>query len=241
MTEIRTDVNRNKSKIDNVLQTQEQQNNEIKAVRAITDESKTQFDSISANITGVKASITTNKNSLKALDDEMNDVCRRSQKLEDDLFYACDELEKANEHINRLERFSRENNVRLLNYEETENENVFDIVYGVLSKIGMQNVEIMKAHRTGKNFKKDGRTLPKQIIFKFLRHSDKQFAMKNQREKLKDVNYYLTDDLTSQDLKTKKSYKEVIDQAVSDNKRVMFRNGRLLINGKVYSSGQSDH
>ena len=75
MTEIRTDVNRNKSKIDNVLQIQEQQKNEIKAVRAITDESKTQFDSISANITGVKASITTNKNSLKALDAEMNDVC----------------------------------------------------------------------------------------------------------------------------------------------------------------------
>ena len=71
---------------------------------------------------------------LKALDDELNDVCQRSQKLEDDLFSACNELEKANNHINRLERFSRENNVRLLNYEETENENVFDIVYGVLSK-----------------------------------------------------------------------------------------------------------
>ena len=130
--------------------------------------------------------------------------------------------------------------MRLLNYEETENENVFDIVYGVLSKIGMSNVEIMKAHRTGKKHKKDGRTLPKQIIFKFLRHSDKQFAMKNQREKLKDVQYYLTDDLTGQGLKTKKSYKEVIDQAVLENKRVMFLNGQLLINGKVYSSGQSN-
>ena len=51
---------------------------------------------------------------LKALDDELNDVCQRSQKLEDDLFYACNELEKANNHINRLERFLRENNVRLL-------------------------------------------------------------------------------------------------------------------------------
>ena len=46
--------------------------------------------------------------------------------------------------------------MRLLNYEETENENVFDIVYGVLSKIRMSNVEIMKAHRKGKNHKKDG-------------------------------------------------------------------------------------
>ena len=64
--------------------------------------------------------------------------------------------------------------------------------------------------------------------------------MKNQREKLKDVQYYLTDDLTGQDLKTKKSYKEVIDQAVLENKRVMFLNGQLLINGKVYSSGQSN-
>ena len=64
--------------------------------------------------------------------------------------------------------------------------------------------------------------------------------MKNQREKLKHYSYYLTDDLTSQDLKTKRSYKEVIDQAVSENKRVMFRNGKLLINGKVYSDVQSE-
>ena len=59
--------------------------------------------------------------------------------------------------------------------------------YSVLSKIGMQNVVIMKAHRTGEDFKKDGCTLLKQITFKFLRHSDKQFAIKNQCEKLKDA------------------------------------------------------
>ena len=240
MTEIKVDVSQNKSKIDSVRQAQDQQNNDIKALRDITEASNTEFERINANITGINSTLTTNKNSLKTLDDEMNDAFRRTQKLEDDMYYVYDELEKANAHINKLERFSRENNVRLLNYEETTNENVFDIVRDVLFKLDMPNAEIMKAHRTGKNIKKDGRTLPKQIIFKFLRHSDKLLAMKNQREKLKHYSYYLTDDLTSQDLKTKRSYKEVIDQAVSENKRVMFRNGKLLINGKVYSDVQSE-
>lgn len=81
-----------------------------------------------------------------------------------------------------------------------------DIVSGVLTKLGIPNAEILKAHRTGKNIQKDGKTLPKQIIFKFFRHSDKHFAMKNQHEKLKDDD--LIDDLTDQDLQTKMSYED---------------------------------
>ena len=61
-----------------------------------------------------------------------------------------DEIDKAKEHINKLERFSYENNVRLLNYEESRNENGFEIVLRVLGKIRLPNAEIMKAHKTGK-------------------------------------------------------------------------------------------
>ena len=163
----------------------------------------------------------------------MNDVVKRTQQLEDDLFYVLDELEQAKYHLNKLERFGRENNVRLLNYQD-----VFDIVYEVLTQ--WPNAEIMKAHRTGKNIQKDGKTLPRQIIFKFLRHTDKLYAMKRQREQLKDYPYYLADDLTGKDLQTKKSVKDVIGQARTAKKRVMFRNGKLVINGKVYSPEQSE-
>ena len=240
VTEIKTDVNQNKSRIDNVLQTQTQQKDEIKAVRDITNSSKTRFDRIDDSINGINSTLISNKNTLKSLDDEMNDVVKRTQQLEDDLFYVLDELELAKYHLNKLERFGRENNVRLLNYQETQNENVFDIVYGVLAQLGMPNAEIMKAHRTGKNIQKDGKTLPRQIIFKFLRHTDKHYAIKKQREQLKDYPYYLADDLTGKDLQTKKSFKDVIDQARTAKKRVMFRNGKLVINGKVYSPEQSE-
>lgn len=118
------------------------------------------------------------------------------------------------------------------------NENVLEIVSDVLAKIDMPNAEVMKAHRTGKGIVRNGQTLPRQIIFKLLRHSDKQYAMQNQREKLSDVPYYLVDDLTDMDLQTKKSYKEVIDQAKTDHKKWKFRNGKVVIDhvdGKVYS------
>ena len=61
-----------------------------------------------------------------------------------------DEIDKVKEHINMLGRFSCENNLRLLNYKESPNENVFEIVLRVLGKIGLPNAEIIKAHRTGK-------------------------------------------------------------------------------------------
>ena len=68
VTEIKTDVNQNKSRIDNVLQTQTQQNDEIKAVRDITNSSKTRFDRIDDSINGINSTLISNKNTLKSLD-----------------------------------------------------------------------------------------------------------------------------------------------------------------------------
>ena len=58
----------NKSRIDNVLQTQTQQKDEIKAVRDITNLSKTRFDRIDDSINGINSTLISNKNTLKSLD-----------------------------------------------------------------------------------------------------------------------------------------------------------------------------
>ena len=234
VTEIKTDVNRNKTQIENVIKTQEAQGNELKAVRSHTDTAKLRFDNIEKSVGDIKGKMTENKNTLKSLDEEMDSISKRTKQLEDDLYYALDEIDKAKEHSNRLERFSRENNLRLLNFREERDESVFDIVRSVLTQIGMPNAEVMKAHRTGKRAVQGGRTLPRQIIFKLLRHSDKQYALKYQRERLSGVPYYLVDDLTDMDLQKMKSYRDIIEDAKANDKRYKFRNGKLVIDGKLY-------
>ena len=232
--EIKTDVSRNKTQIGNMIITQDTQSNDFKAVRSHTDSAKLRFENVEKSICDIKGSMTENKNSLKSLDEEMNSIFKRTQKLEDDLFYALDELDKAKEHSNRLERFSRENNLSQLNFREERDENVFDIVKLVITRIGMPNGEVMKAHRTGKRAVQGERTLPRQIIFKFLRHSDKQYTLKYQREGLSDVPFYLVDDLTDMVLQKNKSYRDIIEDAKANDKRYKFRNGKLVIDGRLY-------
>ena len=98
----------------------------------------------------------------------------------------------------------------------------------------MPNAEVMTAHRTGKRDVQGGRTLPRQIIFKLLRHSDKQYALKYQRERLSGVPYYLVDDLTDMDLQKKKSYSDIIEEAKANDKCYKLRNGKPVIDGKLY-------
>ena len=73
MTEIKVDVGQNKSKIYSVRQAQELQN-EIKALRDITETSKNGVRTHKCKYYGNQRYIGNKKISLKALDAEMNDV-----------------------------------------------------------------------------------------------------------------------------------------------------------------------
>lgn len=216
-----------------MIKTQDAQSNELKAVRSHTDSAKLRFDIIEKSIGDIKGSMNENKKSLKSLDEEMNSIFKRTRKLEDDLYYALDELDKAKEHSNRLERFSRENNLRLLNFREERDENVFDIVKSVLTRIGMPNAEVMEAQRTCKRAVQGGRTLPRQIIFKLLRHTDKQYALKYQRERLSDVHSIWLMILLKWTYK-RRNRTSLIEDAKANDKRYKFRNDKLVIDGRLY-------
>ena len=46
--------------------------------------------------------------------------------------------------------------------------------------------------------------------------------------------YNLVDDLTDMDLQKKKSYRDIIKDAKANDKRYKLRNGKLVIDGKLY-------
>ena len=231
---LKPEIDKNKSNIEKMARVQESHKTELLSAKTLVEKSSARVDILDNSVSAIKSTVSSNKNTLKSYDDEINDIFKRNTQLEDDLSYAIDQLELAKDHCNRLERFSRENNLRLLNFGEDRNENPLDIVKRVAAKIGLRNCEIMKAHRTGKNAVIGGRTMPRQIIFKCLRHCDKHFLITNQRQKLSDVPFFLIDDLTDQDLQTRRSLKDVIDNAVKEKKRWKFRNGKLVIEGQVY-------
>ncbi len=161
---------------------------------------------------------------------------------------ARGEIDKLREWNNKLERFSRRNNLRLVGIEEKREEDVYKIVTDVLKdKFSMTDVEIERAHRVGKpsdgnshgqNAAAAARTVrtpgPRHIIFKLLSYKDKVQILKQKREKLARKKYYITDDETDEDMATKRRLQPVINKAKEDNKKWRFTQGKLFIDGELY-------
>ena len=93
------------------------------------DKSSVRIDSLDNIVSTIKSTLSSNKDTLNSLDSEMNDIFKRNTQLEHDLSYAIEQLDKAKYHCNRLERFSRENKLSLLNFWENRNANTLDIGY----------------------------------------------------------------------------------------------------------------
>ncbi|KAI8494013.1 hypothetical protein Bbelb_283600 [Branchiostoma belcheri] len=88
---------------------------------------------------------------------------------------------------NKLERFSRRNNIRI---------------------IGLHRKVIERAHPDGPKSRSDGDETPQHILFKLNSYQDKINIMKVARVKLKNEGYYFTDDLTLTDLQEKRKWRD---------------------------------
>lgn len=161
----------------------------------------------------------------------------------------CIELEKAaektehslyrlQEQTNKLERKSREKNLRIVGYPEPQRgvkEDCIAVVKSVLaSKMGLGEVPVDTAHRVGPHVIKNGRHVNRHIIFRLQNIQDKHEVMKRKRDALKDEAFYIIDDLTEADLDLKKRLKPVTDKARAEGKTWKFRAGKLIIEGQVY-------
>ncbi len=142
------------------------------------------------------------------------------------------------EQVNNLERKSREKNLRIIGYPETPGEEPITIVKTVLrEKFGMDSVAVDNAHRTGRFVTISGVRKPRHLIFRLVNYGDKHDIMKKKREALKDLDYFITDDMTKADLQKKADLKPVIDEAVRQRKKWKYRNGQLFIDDRLYRGG----
>ena len=103
--------------------------------------------------------------------------------------------------INKHERFSRRNNLRIVGIATTEGENYVQIAEDVFFRhFDMHEMTVERAHRDGRGI--PGR--PAHILVKRLSYRDKIEVMKQAKTALKDVSFFIVDDLTKADLLEKK-------------------------------------
>lgn len=140
-------------------------------------------------------------------------------------------LEKSNTHfedaINKQERFSRRNNIRIVGVPHSTDENLLEISKKILQKIGVEDTKIERAHRDGK-LRTDR---PQHILVRLSYFQDKIFTLKNQRAKLHDVNYFVTDDLTLLDLEEKRKWSKQVSDLYSKGTRLFFSGGKWRSQG----------
>ena len=189
----------------------------------------------------------------KALNVAQNDITdlQRDKKVHDTslndmkklLDNALQEVEKLREWNNKLERFSRRNNMRLIGVEEKADEDAEKLVKDILKdKFNMTNAVIERAHRVGPPGGEGARTAnrPRHILFKLLNYKDKVEILKQKREKLNGEQYFMTDDQTDEDMATKRRLKPVIDKAKQERKKWRFTQGKLWIEGQLYRERPED-
>lgn len=170
----------------------------------------------------------------KRMDDIEVQNKQRDEKIKI-LELKVEELTKANKQhtdsINVQERFSRRNNLRIVGFSTSDGENPLEIAKGVLEKVGIPNVSIERAHRDGR-FQP---TRPRHILVKLSFYQDKLTALKQQRSKLANESFFITDDLTKSDLAEKRKWSRQVSELYRAGTKLRFSAGKWRdSNGKQY-------
>ena len=131
-------------------------------------------------------------------------------------------ISDVSDHVNRVERATRRNNIRIIGYPETDYEDIKEITRGVFSKFDFATeVEIERAHRDGK---RHGRRT-RHILVKLLRFTDKVNILKSSRQTLQNESYRIVEDLTKIDLDEKQKWKEEVSELYEAGKKLRFVGG----------------
>ena len=138
-------------------------------------------------------------------------------------------IQRLTDDINKVERYTRKNNLRIVGLPEKEGENSLDIrmiVTDIFStKFGMEYVEIERVHRDGKRYKGPGASRPRHVLVKLLRYSDKMKIFRGWRQCLKGEAYKIVDDLTKFDYEEKKRWSSEVTELYKNGKKLRFVNG----------------
>lgn len=156
----------------------------------------------------------------------INDLEKRIQELENLvplIKTSQKQLSDHSEKLNKLERFSRRNNVRIIGHPQEAREDCLAIVSKILQdKFNMHNVKLERAHRDGP--KTAGR--PQHLLVKFNSYQDKIQVLRCQRQVLANSPVFCVEDLTHQDLQEKRRWSTQVSKAYHEGKRYRFVAGK---------------
>lgn len=128
--------------------------------------------------------------------------------------------------VNRLERHSRRNNVRIVGYQEKSGENIEQIVEEILQdKFNRTDVCIERAHRDGRR-RPGAESHPRHILVKFLSYRDKVDIMSKRREKLTGCPFFIVEDHTRADLEERKRYGAKVKELYEKGIKLRFVSGQ---------------
>lgn len=174
------------------------------------------------------------RQSVEEIKAENTALKQRCSSLENRLKILEDNRLSHSQLINKNERFSRRNNIRIVGFTTQDGENCLEIAKKVLNEVGIQDCRLERAHR-------DGRSVPnrdRHILVKLSYYQDKVTTLKHAREALSSKRYYIIDDLTKIDLAEKRKYKSEVQELFQQGTRLRFTGGCWRgSTGKPYNFG----
>lgn len=195
------------------------------SVQQLTDTLDNSIELIYAELQKIRKefgkAIEKNTKEIKTLKAENVELKKRCNVLEEK---AGDFMKIQEDHtmlINKQERFSRRNNVRIVGKDYAENEDCYKIAADVFIKVGVQDCKIDRAHRDGKPVQHRSR----HILVKLTHFQDKITIMKNARHALREDNFHVADDLTKIDLMEKRKWLPKVNELFQHGTKLHFSGG----------------
>ena len=238
----------------------------MKEMKGMYDSFMKEFKEVRVDIQSVKMEIDKVKSVCEMLKETCNDlkkstddiskkVCEMDQRMNEmemqqeanadklDTLHCENEglktvIDDLGQEIDQLESRSRRENLRFFGLDEDENdsyEQCATTLVNTLNKFFTSKTwtseDIARAHRVGR---KQGARNPRHLIAKFVKWSDVDSILKNHeaREKMKQAGLRVSTDLTRRQMTQ-------IKQAQADGKFAYFHRGRLVVEERRGTRGQS--
>lgn len=178
---------------------------------------------IRSMLSGLEASIEFQANRTTDLEARVNPLEKKVKDMETQIQDHARLLARATAAENKLERFSRKNNFRIVGIPQRPKEDCMALAREFLIEhFQFDSPKIERAHRDGPQ----KGNLPRHLLVKMLSFQDKRSVLTQQRKKLEETNFYIIDDLTKTDREEKKRWQKEVQAAYQTGKRYHFSGGK---------------
>lgn len=173
----------------------------------ILNELNSKFNALLESVNFCSNKITDFENKLKDTDEKLK-LLDKYKEENNELKSKVSELDKK---VHDLEQYSRINNIIISNCAESRNENIFDVISEISTKIGinLKDGDVDTAHRLQSNNKSG--TMARNIVVKFNSRRMKDNFLTAYRHKKKDLHQvFITEHLSHRNAMLLKNAKETL-------------------------------